>query len=252
MLSIEEYICERKKEDKLNEFDLKLRKENLEKCLDYVTDYYNFYLIASGKPEDIEKAKKLERYRKVLEDYQPETREWAVDIYNKYGNMIDRHLRKLLYDKYFFLYSDDDEFRDATYDLHSELIEKMPHLRNQENMLFLMVKEYHLLRSKRVYNIGFPEISKEIDLWIKETWEEYKVYLPAFAFNCVRIFFYNPQTWPVEHKIKNEDSIFGYDYNYKKRNNLFNIDTLYKEMPKKPFTIDKKRIRNIVNVLLDS
>ncbi len=103
MLSIEEYISERKKEDKLNEFDLKLRKKNLEKCLDYVTDYYNFYLTASGDPEDIEKAKKLERYRKVLEDYQPETREWAVDIYNKYGNMIDINLRKLFYNKYFFI-----------------------------------------------------------------------------------------------------------------------------------------------------
>ena len=67
------------------------------------------------------------------------------------------------------------------------------------------------------------------------------MYLPAFAYNCVRIFFYNPKTWPVEHKIKNEDTFFGYNYNYKKKDNLFNIDTLYKKMPKKPFTIARKK-----------
>lgn len=44
MLSIEEYIAKRKKEDRINEFDLKLRDKNLRKCSDYVFEYFTNYL----------------------------------------------------------------------------------------------------------------------------------------------------------------------------------------------------------------
>ncbi len=44
MLSIEEYIARRKKEDRLNEFDNEARSQNLKICLDYVFEYFNNYL----------------------------------------------------------------------------------------------------------------------------------------------------------------------------------------------------------------
>lgn len=44
MLSIEEYIVRRKKEDKLNEFDLDARTQNMKLCVDYVFEYFNNYL----------------------------------------------------------------------------------------------------------------------------------------------------------------------------------------------------------------
>ena len=39
MLTIEEYIARRKKEDKLNEFDLDARTQNMKICVDYVFEY---------------------------------------------------------------------------------------------------------------------------------------------------------------------------------------------------------------------
>lgn len=36
MLTIEEYIEKRKQEDKLNEFDLDKRLENIKSCVDYI------------------------------------------------------------------------------------------------------------------------------------------------------------------------------------------------------------------------
>ena len=44
MLSIEEYIARRKKEDKLNEFDMEARTQNMKICVDYVFEYFYNYL----------------------------------------------------------------------------------------------------------------------------------------------------------------------------------------------------------------
>jgi hypothetical protein len=44
MLSIEEYIAPRKKEDKLNEFDIDARTQNMKICVDYIFEYFSNYL----------------------------------------------------------------------------------------------------------------------------------------------------------------------------------------------------------------
>ena len=41
MLTIEEYISKRKKEDNLNEFDIDKKVENIKICMDYIFEYYN-------------------------------------------------------------------------------------------------------------------------------------------------------------------------------------------------------------------
>ena len=44
MLRFEEYVARRKKEDRLNEFDVNARAENLRICVNYVFEYFNNYL----------------------------------------------------------------------------------------------------------------------------------------------------------------------------------------------------------------
>ena len=44
MLKFEDYIARRKKEDRLNEFDVDARSENLRTCVNYVFEYFNNYL----------------------------------------------------------------------------------------------------------------------------------------------------------------------------------------------------------------
>ena len=43
MLSIEEYIARRKKEDKLDEYDINKRADNIRICVNYVFEYFNNY-----------------------------------------------------------------------------------------------------------------------------------------------------------------------------------------------------------------
>lgn len=44
MLSLEDYIAKRKREDKLNEFDIDSKVDNLRICVNYVFEYFNQYL----------------------------------------------------------------------------------------------------------------------------------------------------------------------------------------------------------------
>jgi hypothetical protein len=44
VLSIEEYIIRREKEDKLDQFDTNQRADNLKICVNYVFEYFNNYL----------------------------------------------------------------------------------------------------------------------------------------------------------------------------------------------------------------
>ena len=113
MLTIEEYIARRKKEDKLNEFDLDERTQNMKSCVDYVFEYFNNYLnITEAEEKTVLQNEKLEKYRKQLQDYEPEVRDWAVSMYDEYGKQVHKYIGNMLKeDELFFLYNTDSEFR---------------------------------------------------------------------------------------------------------------------------------------------
>jgi hypothetical protein len=243
MLSIEEYIARRKKEDKLNEFDIDSRAQNLKICVDYVFEYFNNYLnITEAEAKTALHNGKLEKYRKQLKEYEPEVREWIVGIYNEYGKQIHKHIGNIMKgNEFFFLYNTESEFRNASYDCYSKLINKLPFLKDQTEMLFLAIKEYHRIESERGFNYQIPQISEEINDWIENTWTKHRVNLLAFAYDWINKFYDNEDLWPPTHRKKSQYPFRKYDYNYKQKSNLFNIDSLYRKMPKKSFTKGRKQ-----------
>ncbi|WP_408006891.1 hypothetical protein ACJROX_19650 [Pseudalkalibacillus sp. A8] len=44
MLTIEEYVAKRKKEDKIDELNVDEQNENMRLCVNYVFEYFNHYL----------------------------------------------------------------------------------------------------------------------------------------------------------------------------------------------------------------
>ncbi len=44
MITIEEYIKKRKEDEKINEFDLENKSENMQIFIGYVIEYYNTYI----------------------------------------------------------------------------------------------------------------------------------------------------------------------------------------------------------------
>ncbi|NLK34360.1 MAG: hypothetical protein GX301_02765 [Gracilibacteraceae bacterium] len=236
MLGIEEYIARRKKEDKLNEFNMDERTQNMKICVDYIFEYFNNYLNSTEAEEKtVLKNEKLEKYHKQLREYDPEVREWAVGLYSEYGKQIHKHIGNIMKENtFFFLYNTDSEFRNASYDCYSQLIKKLPFLKDQAEMLFQLIN-YHRVESEQQFSYNVPYISEEINTWVEETWAKYHVNLLAFAYNWINYFFNNEDIWPATHRRKSQHTWRKYDYDYKQKSNLFNLDSLYRKMPKKSF-----------------
>ncbi|MDF2857392.1 MAG: hypothetical protein K0Q87_3243 [Neobacillus sp.] len=243
MLSIEDYISRRKKEDKFNEFDIDARTQNMKICVDYVFEYFTNYLnITEAEEKTILHSEKLEKYRKQLKEYEPEVREWLVSVYNEYGKQIHKHVGKITKEnEFFFLYNMENEFRNASYDCYSQLIKKLPFLKDQTEMLFLLIRDYHRVESEQQFNFGIPSISEEITNWIEKTWAKHQVNLLAFAYGWINHFFENEDIWPTTHRKKSNNTWRKYEYDYKQKSNLFNLDSLYRKMPKKFFTKGRKQ-----------
>ncbi|WP_346936031.1 hypothetical protein [Clostridium sp.] len=243
MITIEEYISRRKKEDKLNEFDIDARTQNMKICVDYVFEYFNNYLnITEAEEKTVLHNEKLEKYRKQLREFEPEVREWVVGIYNEYGKQLHKYIGSIMKEnEFFFLYNTDSEFRNASYDCYSQLIKKLPFLKDQTEMLFLFIKDYHRVESQQRFNFGTPIISDEINDWIDKTWAKHQVNLLAFAYDWINSFYDSEDIWPSTHRKKSLNTWRKYDYDYKQKSNLFNLDSLYRKMQKKSFTKGKKQ-----------
>lgn len=97
MLTLEEYIAKRKKEDGINEFDLDERNENMRVSVNYVFEFFNQYLdeleIESGTVLNNER---LQKFRNQLHKYEPEIQDWLVNIYNEYDKHLQRSIISLL------------------------------------------------------------------------------------------------------------------------------------------------------------
>lgn len=243
MLSIEDYIARRKEEDNLNIFDTEKQIENIKIIVNYVFEYFNNYLSMSENEEKtILHREQVDKYRNQLQDYDPEVREWIVNIYDEYGNQMNRIVGNILknYD-FFYLYSSDSDFRSLSYDCYSKLIKKLPYLKEQTEMLFLFIKEYHAVQSQRRMSCDNPFISKSINEWVNDTWKKYRVNLFAFTFDWVDYFYNTEKLWPVSYRIKSQETWRKYVYDIKQKSNLFNLDSLYRKMPKKSFVKGRKQ-----------
>ncbi|MFA2687961.1 hypothetical protein ABR763_19860 [Bacillus cereus] len=54
-------------------------------------------------------------------------------------------------------------------------------------------------------------------------------------------FYDNPDTWYAKHKRTSQNDFEEYEYDIKQKYHLFNLDSLYKRMPKKSFIKGRKQ-----------
>lgn len=256
-MKLEEYIFKRKKEDGINEFDLEKRSENTRICVNYVFEYFNNYL--DTKPADEKTVlyeQKIEKYRNIIRDYDSELRDWLVSIYASHGKYLHKQLMNLIMDDYFLLYDSDAEFRALSYEIYPKAIKKFKFLESQSEMIFRFIKEAHKVRNQFTpYDKDFY-ISDSINEWINDTYRKHGVNIYNFCYEWVHYFYEYPDIWPKGHKQKSDyyekrdeykslglglSNSLLWDYDYKQKNNLFGLDLLYRNMPKKNFTRGKKQ-----------
>lgn len=111
MLTIDEYIACRKKEDNLKDFDLDSRAKNIRICVNYVFEYFNDYLaLHEQKAKAYMGNDKIEKYSLRVVAYCPEVKKWLIDLYSKHNNLINFSLKHVIDKNKFFLlsYTEDD------------------------------------------------------------------------------------------------------------------------------------------------
>ncbi|MFZ5966186.1 MAG: hypothetical protein ACOYVK_03330 [Bacillota bacterium] len=212
-------------------------------CVNYVFEYFNNYLnITEAEEKTVLQNEKLEKYSKQLQEYEPEVRDWLVKIYAEHGKHLNKSIGSILkQDEFFLIYNTDKEFRSISYDCYSQLIKKHPFLKDQTELLFLFIKDYHRIQSQRSWLFNIPFISEGINNWIEDTWSKHQVNVAAFADNWVNYFYDHEDLWPATHRKKSQYTWRKYDYDIKQKSNLFNLNSLYRKMPKKSFTKGRKQ-----------
>ncbi len=248
MLTIEEYIAQRKKEDQLNEFNITNRMENMKTCVNYVFEYFNQYLdITKLDEQTVLNNERLDKYKKSISHYEEEIQEWLVLIYGEYNKKLERMIINYLKkDDLFYLYSSDSEFRSVSYDCYAQLVKKNSFLKDQTEMLYLFIKDYHHIQSDSQVGRHNVMISDEIDQWVEKTRQKYKVDILAFCADWVHRFSDNMDSWSVSHRKKSDSPYWKYDYDYKQKNNLFNLNSLYRRISNKAFIKGNKQYLEIV------
>lgn len=248
MLSLEEYISKRKKEDRLNEFDIASKTQNMQACMNYIFEYFNQYLDTSKLNEKtILNEERIGKYKKTIRGYEAEIQEWLVQIYEDYDKQLNRSIVNFLKkEDLFYLYNSDQEFRSASYDCYAQLIKKSDFLKEQTEMLFLFIKDHHRIHSTPKRDFENLFISEGVEEWINNTWNKYQVNLLTFASDYVSRFFDNEESWDVKHRIRSKVSGRKYEYDYTQKSNLFNINSLHRKVSHKPFIRGKKQFLEIL------
>lgn len=249
VLTLEAYIAKRKKEYGVNETNIDARNENMQKCINFVIEYFNSYL--DTFPADSQMAlqqQKIEKYRHTLENYDPDVQNWCVQIYADYGKQITRRITNAISDDtYFFLRYTPEDFSALSYDVYSKLIRKLSFLQGQNVMLLRCIQEYHHQANIPMTWESFPpSIDELVNDWINDTYNKYGVNLIHFAEDWTNYFWDAEESWPRSYRIKSDCGYHRYEYDYKQSTNLFNLDSLYRKMPKTPFTRGKKQQFEII------
>ena len=253
MLYIDEYIHQRKLEDGMNEFDTRQRLSNIRSCINYIFEYFDQYLnIEGAENRTSSDNEKIRKYERALRHFSPDVKNWLVSIYDIYKKQINRNISNILYQSniFPFMYEDSD-FRAISYECYTQLVKRFPFIKDQSELLFKFIKEYHFIESTN-YGLNIPDFSSRITEWINNTFQEYHVNLIMGFTYYLNGYWDNRASWPAKYKIKVESSLpdFQYCYNVKAKENLFNIHTLYGQLGNRPFIKNHKKHMEILLMYL--
>lgn len=184
MMTVDEFIVQSKKKDRLDEFNFQNHADNMSKVIRYVTEYFNEYLDPLAyNHEKVKLQTSIEKVRLNLGSTYPKSIDFVLEHYEKTKQRMDKKIEKTLtasQDSDLF-YSDTDFEKVAAFALESlGIVNLEPSLLDSAIVLVQEVKEHitdkpHLSEMKQLNN-------KIVD-WVKTTYRQYGVNLYEFAYN---------------------------------------------------------------------
>jgi hypothetical protein len=243
MMTIEEYIIKRKKQDGINEFDMEKQAVNLKLIVDYAFEYFYGYLDRSEMEKmQEEKSNKAEKYRNSLSFYSDKVKNWLVHLYIEQNVRVSQIVSKRVDDLGFPLYTEESEYNKLSYMLFASMNKKYPFILEHMEMLKMFLKEYHdFINYGQAYDDTYKLAgSEKIDTWVENTKKRYHINLQAFAEYYCESFSNSPQLWDRTTYYHPETKEFP-DYDIAKSKDILALNTFYPKMSNKPFIKEKKR-----------
>lgn len=112
-----------------------------------------------------------------------------------------------------------------------------------------LIRNEHPIQSKHyafeITKYSFRLLTRNENLmkYVEKTLKNHNVNLLTWADRYVHNFFDQTNKWTVGHKVQTEYQEF-YNYDYKRKKNLFNLDVVYAQVTQLPYIKGKKRMLN--------
>lgn len=240
MLTVEQYISQMKKKEKLDEFDFKNHAENMAAVMNCVVEYFNTYL----NPEEYDyEAIKLEqsaaKVEKEIADILPRSKNFIIEYYKKYKSRIDRTLKSHLKSyEYMELFFSLDDFEDIVNEFCEDRKIQDTGLAQHKEDLIILVQELKKHKTEKPIRTGYKYLDDALFSWIKDTYAEFKVNLFDFA-GEIAYEYYEKYVESIYDR-STEQHYHINRYNHRYNNNPFGVDEIYKDNCHRPFIESRK------------
>lgn len=240
MLTIEDYIVQRKKEDKLDEFVFKNHAHNLAACIRYVTDYYNDYLNYEIYNDELFKLEQtLLKIEKELGNDFPLSKDFVLSFYKDQKVRIDRIVKNQIKNaEYRNLLSTYEDFHTETENIVLSKQYTNLNLNQYHKELTNLARELALKELEKPNIEDLNRLDSKLAKWVKETYRNYNVNLFIFARDVALSYHEKYIEYFSDHS--GGRGYFVNKYNYRYIDNPFDIDEIYEENSSKPFISGKK------------
>ncbi|WP_196599091.1 hypothetical protein [Pectinatus frisingensis] len=240
MLTVEQYISQMKKKEKLDEFDFKNHAENMAAVMKCVVEYFNTYL----NPEEYDyETIKLEqsaaRVEKEIADTLLRSKDFIIEYYKKYKSRIDRTLKSHLKSyEYMELFYSRDDFEDMINEFCEDRKIQDMGLAEHKEELIILVQELKERETEKPSRTGYKYLDEALLSWIKDTYAEFKVNLFGFA-GEIAYEYYKKYVESIYDR-STEQHYHINRYNHRYNNNPFGVDEIYKDNCHRPFIEGRK------------
>jgi len=95
MITIEDYIAQKKKKDKLDEFDFQKHSENMANVIKYVTEYFNEYLnLEDYNYEQVKMQQAVDKFKDSITEKYPTMHDFIISYYWDNKKRLDSIVEK--------------------------------------------------------------------------------------------------------------------------------------------------------------
>lgn len=240
MLTIEQYIAQRKKTDKLNEFDFKNHTENMSAVMKYVMEYFNIYL--NPEEYDYETVKLEQTALKIEREVAgafPKSKDFIVTYYKKYKMRIDKTFKSWFKDlDYMELFYSFEDYENAVNQFFDNKKIQDMEVTQYKDELLILAKEVKEREFEEPSRSGYKYLDEAINSWIKNTYAEYKVNLVDFVSEIAYSYYKKYIEYVYDRSAEQSYHINRYNHRY--NSNPFGIEEIYKENSHRPFIQGRK------------